>query len=261
MRGSLVGVGTDIGGSVRIPALCCGILGFKPSTNRIPNGNQTHPGKPGFPGISSCAGVLSTTARDSIAFMKAVLDSSPWDLDSSAVAVPWRTVQPKNLLKIGVILEDPDIKVTPPVLRAVRSAAEVLEKAGHSITFLQEFPSYQQSNDLCLSFFDLDDDETGIKFITDSGEPMVTAIKAFYKPNPKGRSPKLVRDLFDLNVKRHNIKSAWNKIFVSGQFDVLIAPGAAHTAIPHGLYVYTPYTTMWNLVDVSLYTSLFRFDD
>ena len=43
MRGSVLGVGTDIGGSIRIPALCCGNFGFKPSTDRIPFGGQVNP--------------------------------------------------------------------------------------------------------------------------------------------------------------------------------------------------------------------------
>lgn len=47
MRGSLLGVGTDIGGSIRIPALCCGTFGFKPSTDRIAMGGQANPVRDG----------------------------------------------------------------------------------------------------------------------------------------------------------------------------------------------------------------------
>lgn len=34
-RGSFLGIGTDIGGSIRIPSLCCGIYGFKPTPSRV----------------------------------------------------------------------------------------------------------------------------------------------------------------------------------------------------------------------------------
>jgi Asp-tRNA(Asn)/Glu-tRNA(Gln) amidotransferase A subunit family amidase len=47
MRGSLLGVGTDIAGSVRIPSICCGTVGFKPSVDRIPYGGQTSAGRAG----------------------------------------------------------------------------------------------------------------------------------------------------------------------------------------------------------------------
>jgi Asp-tRNA(Asn)/Glu-tRNA(Gln) amidotransferase A subunit family amidase len=40
MRGSMIGVGTDIGGSIRVPAMCNGVCGFKPSVGRVPNGGQ-----------------------------------------------------------------------------------------------------------------------------------------------------------------------------------------------------------------------------
>jgi amidase len=36
MRGSVLGAATDIAGSIRIPALCCGVTGFKPSSGRVP---------------------------------------------------------------------------------------------------------------------------------------------------------------------------------------------------------------------------------
>jgi Asp-tRNA(Asn)/Glu-tRNA(Gln) amidotransferase A subunit family amidase len=34
-RGSFLGIGSDIGGSIRIPSLCCGIYGFKPTPSRV----------------------------------------------------------------------------------------------------------------------------------------------------------------------------------------------------------------------------------
>ncbi|KAM3414843.1 hypothetical protein BST61_g9987 [Cercospora zeina] len=40
-RGSPLGVGTDIDGSVRIPALCNGTHGYKPTPARVPFGNQS----------------------------------------------------------------------------------------------------------------------------------------------------------------------------------------------------------------------------
>ena len=39
-RCSVVGIGSDIGGSIRIPSICCGCYGFKPGTARIPAGGE-----------------------------------------------------------------------------------------------------------------------------------------------------------------------------------------------------------------------------
>ena len=49
LRGSPLGIGTDIAGSIRIPALCDGIYGFKPSTQRVPYAGNCPPGRLGTP--------------------------------------------------------------------------------------------------------------------------------------------------------------------------------------------------------------------
>lgn len=48
LRGSVLGIGTDIAGSIRIPALCCGTTGFKPSVRRVPYGAKLPPAEPGW---------------------------------------------------------------------------------------------------------------------------------------------------------------------------------------------------------------------
>lgn len=251
MRGSVIGVGTDIAGSIRIPALCCGTFGFKPTTNRIPYGGQASPSKSGSPGIVACAGPLTNSPRDARLFLQNVINSKPWNLDYAVVAVPWQVVPAKKPLKIGVIVEDPAIPVTPPVSRAIRSAAEKLTAAGHSITMLTSFPSFKELNDLSWSYFDLDNEETGFKHVHVSGEPMVPSVKLLWSPPPEGRKVRLLEEVFEMNQKRSQAKEDWNKIFVDGEFDILIAPGNESTAVPHDAYGYPPYTVMWNVVDVS----------
>lgn len=62
LRGSVLGIGTDVAGSIRIPALCCGTFGFKPSIGRVPYAGQTGPGRPGMVGIAPVAGPLCHSA-------------------------------------------------------------------------------------------------------------------------------------------------------------------------------------------------------
>jgi Asp-tRNA(Asn)/Glu-tRNA(Gln) amidotransferase A subunit family amidase len=49
LRGSVMGTGTDIAGSIRIPALCNGIYGFKPTSGRVPFAGKKAPGRIGSP--------------------------------------------------------------------------------------------------------------------------------------------------------------------------------------------------------------------
>ncbi|GAB1210210.1 hypothetical protein APSETT445_009000 [Aspergillus pseudonomiae] len=88
MRGSILGVGTDIAGSVRIPALCCGVFGFKPTACRVPYAGQTSAGRPGMTGIFPSAGPLCHSIRDAELFLRVVLNSRPPDLDDLALDEP-----------------------------------------------------------------------------------------------------------------------------------------------------------------------------
>src|SRR3989449_296521 len=72
-----IGLGTDGGGSVRIPAAFCGLYGFKPSYGRVPN-------YPGFPGWEcfSHTGPITRTVRDAALVLDVIAGGDDRDLDS-----------------------------------------------------------------------------------------------------------------------------------------------------------------------------------
>lgn len=251
MRGSILGVGTDIGGSIRIPALCCGTYGFKPSVDRIPFGGQTNPTLDGWTGIMPAAGPLAQSPRDLRLFLESVIKADPWDLDYTALAVPWHPIEQRSSLTIGVIFECPTWPVAPTILRALRTATDKLKDAGHNIVVLDKFPSFKEATELSWKFFDVDNECTGFKHIEASGEPLVTSVKDLYTPPPEGRKEMTLGTLFDMNAKRLQFRSEWLKVFVKNKLDVLIAPGAHKTAVPHDTFKLPPYTVMWNLLAVS----------
>ncbi|RFU30110.1 hypothetical protein B7463_g6202, partial [Scytalidium lignicola] len=249
MRGSILGVGTDIGGSIRIPALCCGLYGFKPSANRIPYGGQQGPGRPGSPGIIAAAGPLATTFRDLEFFVKHVISQVPQDYDSSALAMPWCPVEPKKKLTIGVFKGDPEYPVSPPVARAIATAVEVLQAAGHTIVPLIDTPSFKESDYLCRAFFSLDNTKVAFQHIKASGELMVQSVKNtlfIVDAKPEGYT---LEELFDLNVARASYSERWNNVFMDNKLDVVLAPGAETTAVPHDTYGNAPYTGLWNVLN------------
>ncbi len=63
MRVSVMGVGMDVGGSIRIPAACNGTIGFKPSLGRVPAGGKESGQLPaaGKVGLESCAGPIAVS--------------------------------------------------------------------------------------------------------------------------------------------------------------------------------------------------------
>ena len=106
MRGEAIGVGTGIAGSVRVPALCCGIYGFKPTLDRVPYGGQASAVRGGMAGIACGAGPIAFSLEDIELFLTVVCNSDPWRHDGTALFSPWRVVEERLSLRIGLLLED-----------------------------------------------------------------------------------------------------------------------------------------------------------
>ena len=255
MRGSLIGVGTDIAGSVRIPALCCGIYGFKPTLNRVPYGVQTSPARNGLVGIACAAGPLTAHAEDIGTFMKAVCDADAWRFDETALSAPWRDVRIPTSLRIGVIWEDTKYPLFPPVKRAISDAVEKLKTAGHTLVDLDDFPSISDANTRSFHYFGMDPAGTPFMHIAASGEPPILSIAKSLLPESEWLSPTL-ENLYSLNEGRASAKAHFRRTMVENELDVIIMPGNAGPASKHDTYGLPPYTVYINYLDVSLEHSL-----
>jgi Asp-tRNA(Asn)/Glu-tRNA(Gln) amidotransferase A subunit family amidase len=126
-------VGTDIGGSVRLPAGWCGIFGLKPSLGRIP----IDP-----PYYGRVAGPMTRTVADA-ALMMTVL-TRPDDRDAMSLppaAIPWGDLAcDARGLRLGLLRDiGSGTKAEPEVLAAVEAAAAILESAGASVAPVTPF--------------------------------------------------------------------------------------------------------------------------
>jgi amidase len=111
MRGSVLGVGTDIAGSIRIPSLCNGIYGLRTSSRLLPYAGQKSPAVPGMDGIAPVAGPMATSLRACDYFMKTLLTAEAWKYDASCLHIPYRVDEspkakkglcvPKSLVVLG----------------------------------------------------------------------------------------------------------------------------------------------------------------
>lgn len=253
MRGSILGIGTDIAGSIRIPAICNGIFALRPSEDRIPYAGQTSSSRKGLLGIRACAGPLATSIRDLELVMRVVADFDPWTLDSRAIFSPWREVKAKSTLRFGLIQEDPTFPLHPPVLRTLKAAAEKLKKAGHEVVPL-EVPSIRDACALAFRMFAMDPEKTAFKHIAASGEPTIPALKTTSLPHeymPYEYAELTLDSLYDLNQQRNQYKEDFRKIIVESGIDSIIMPGYQGTAQPHDFFGFVPYTVLWNVLDVS----------
>ncbi len=126
-------VGTDIGGSVRLPAAWCGLVGLKPSGGRIPI-------KPPYAG--RVAGPMTRTVRDA-AWLMSVLSQPDWR-DATSLPpcnTPWLQLgRDIKGLKLGLLMDAGwGLPVEPETQAAVLAAAHALAAAGATIEPLAPF--------------------------------------------------------------------------------------------------------------------------
>lgn len=251
IRGSLLGVGTDIAGSVRIPALCDGIFGFKPTSARVPFAGKTPPGRLGAPSsILPCIGPEAHSVRDMELFMKTIIDSEPWDLDENTLNIPWRVVEPyKQPLRLGLITEHPKRPLHPSMLRCMKSAAKALTDAGNVMIPLDGLiPDMWEAAVLSWKYFLMDPKKTPVGFINDAGEPWVASIPTCSFEELKDYEPTLDQ-IFEMNMQRAKIVHVYHNLMVQNQLDGFIMPAYQATAVPHDTYGVPIYTVLPNLIN------------
>src|SRR5579883_566562 len=131
---SPLGVGTDIGGSVRTPAHFCGIAAIKPTLDRLPmRGYRTV--NAGQETVRATAGPLARTVADLGLFLRALDPPSTSALDSLVPPVPWGEAGDVELagLRVGAYADDGLLPASPSLARAVERAAAALASRGCEI--------------------------------------------------------------------------------------------------------------------------------
>ncbi len=124
--------GNDGGGSIRIPAACCGLVGLKPSRGRIslaPTAGES---------FLVTDGVLTRTVAETAQLLDLLAGPEPGDSAWAAPpAEPFATTaaRPPGPLRIGLALRPPltETPLHPFAERATRDAAELLASLGHEV--------------------------------------------------------------------------------------------------------------------------------
>ncbi|MDA1076278.1 MAG: amidase [Proteobacteria bacterium] len=125
-------IGTDYGGSIRLPAHCCGVTGIKPTSGSVPRTGMCLP-----PGVLtdhlSHVGPLARSVADLVLLLEIIW--GPDDIDSRVAAVPFRRPETVNIAGLRCALMLDNGIVTPDVQTQtlVSGAAQLLRDGGASM--------------------------------------------------------------------------------------------------------------------------------
>lgn len=148
--GSPVGIGSDSGGSIRMPAHYCGIAALKPTTGLVPStGAYALPG--GLTDPRSQVGPMARFVADLILTLPLLV--GPDGFDSAVVPVPLAKRTPKlKGLRVAWYADDGIAKPIQAISAAVRSAARALGDAGCTVTEARP-PDLHEAHQVTLGYW------------------------------------------------------------------------------------------------------------
>jgi Asp-tRNA(Asn)/Glu-tRNA(Gln) amidotransferase A subunit family amidase len=129
---SAAGVGSDGGGSIRVPAHFSGICGLKPTPGRIPATGHFPPSGGPF-ALLGVVGPMARTVADVTALFEVLQGPDDGDTCAAPVPVRWPGDAEARKLRVGYFEDDGRTPVTPETRAAVRAAAEALRGAGFQV--------------------------------------------------------------------------------------------------------------------------------
>ncbi len=226
-------LGSDIGGSVRVPAHYCGLFGHKPTWALCPPRGHSLMNAAAITDIS-VIGPLARSARDLALALDAIAGPDPLDSDL-VITLPSPRTTRLSELRIAVWSHEPCHETDTETVALIEEVARHLEAEGVEISRVarpdfdvtEAYRLYITLLDAALSARASEDDlarrrDEKAKLADDDMSADALFVRAV---------DLLHRDWLRLNERRHQIRRAWNAFFRN--WDVLLCPVIATPALPH----------------------------
>lgn len=256
LKGSPLGVGSDIGGSIRIPASFNNLYSLRPTFGRFPTFG-TRSGLPGLESVNSVNGPLTTSLASLELYCKTLIGAEPWLYDPKVIPIPWRTVELPKTLNIALLDDDGVVRPTAPLLRGMKIVREKLAENGH-VVLDWDPEDHLRLSEIITEFF-LSDGGKHVKEECDkTGEPFFPYMEMYGTAPERG-----VAELWALQAERTKLVKRyldrWNataeKTGNGRPIDAIILPATPFPGNPNGKFQnYVGYTSPFNAVDYAVGT-------
>ncbi len=205
-------IGTDLTGSIRIPAHFCGVFGLKPTEQRVPLTGLI----PGLPGprpvrIMSCIGPMARTVEDLALLFAIIAGPDGYDTDVAPVPVEEMPQLALHRLRIAFAPTFPGFPVAAEMREAVEEFAGRLSALG-AVVEEAALPQVDFQQEL------------------ESAGALIGMMMGAFQPEEQERPTTLAQYLEALDVRDQSI-AAWEHFFA--KWDVLLCPPSMMTAFPH----------------------------
>ncbi|EEH09735.1 fatty-acid amide hydrolase [Histoplasma capsulatum G186AR] len=264
MRGSMIGFGTDIGGSIRIPAMCLGIYGFKPSTGRVPFGGQMSGSVPGKTRVNlqPVAGPIARSMSDIDVVMREIVPIAEL-YGEDCIPGQWGVSETLSLTKprkftIGVLPSDGRIQPLPPIANVLNEVAQALRKVpGVEVVEVPIPKALGDCQRVANELMGLDGAGHMADLLESTSEPLIPWLQTRFKRG----TPKTLAQAYATQGRRSEIEKEMMKMWTlsppstSGfqsrvrRVDAIIHPIAPHPIPEHDRYNAVGYTSSWVLLD------------
>ncbi|KAJ5778700.1 Amidase [Penicillium odoratum] len=284
-QGGRIGIGSDVAGSVRVPAAWSGIYSLRCSTGRWPKAgvSTSMAGQEGIPSVFS---PMARTLNDLTYFTRAMIGMQPWKYDNTVHPIAWRdeleTDAKSKPLRIGLMSNDGVVPPTPAIERAVSTTVAALTQAGHTVTEITtpdgadpftglDLASQLLNSDGChhfnVPFRSFEPSDPGAYQLTRVAHlprPLRYLYYLYVRYIKRDRilatlirnfGPKSSAQVWPLVAQREAFRATWHKWWNAEpqQFDFILCPVNATPALPHkAMYDAMSscgYTFLWNLLD------------